>query len=173
MTNSPVDYVNGTDFIVTKTSKGGYADYGTSKWARKETSITDDMMGAIEKYGLVDLSTYLPKRPTEEQLAIMFDMFQDSIEGRLYDPEKYSQHYKPQGFDAAEGGEGVRSRTTAPVAASRAAIPVAPPKVAVAAVVEPEEEVVVETPKVAPATQSTNATLTPQEILAKLRNRTK
>jgi len=166
---SPVDYINGIDFIVAKTSKGGYADYGTSKWARKESSLTDDMLAAIEKYGLVDLSTYLPKRPTEEQLAVMFDMFQDSLEGRPYDPDKYSQHFKPQGFDAADGGEGIRSRTTYPVSPARASIPVAPAKVED----EPQEEVVAETPKVAPATQSTNATLTPQEILAKLRNRNK
>jgi hypothetical protein len=174
MTNSPVDYINGTDFIVTKTSKGGYADYGTSKWARKESSLSDEAIASIEKYGLVNLSTYLPKRPTDEQLAIMFDMFQDSLEGQLYDPEKYGQHFKPQGYDAstdaADGGEKIRTRTTMPAKPTFTAA-----KPVVDNSVEPEDEVI-ETPKVAPAAPaaSTNTTgKSPQEILAMLRNRNK
>ena len=32
----PTDYVRGLDFKIAKTSKGGYADYSTSTWARRE-----------------------------------------------------------------------------------------------------------------------------------------
>ena len=99
MEHSPVDFLNGTDFIVSKTSKGGYADYGTSKWARKESSLTEEMQASIAQFPPVDLSTYLPKRPTQEQLAVMFEMFQESLDGELYDPARWSQHYKPFGFD--------------------------------------------------------------------------
>lgn len=184
MENSPVDYINGTDFIVSKTSKGGYADYGTSKWARKESSLTEDMMEAVEKFGLVDLSTYLPKRPTAENLAAMFEMFQDSLDGELYDPERFSQHYKPYGFDSADdadGGEG--SRTTRSVSVSRSSA-TAP------AVTKPAKPVIVEdsddtdppfepdAPKVVVKEETATATTsssgkTPQEILAMIRNRNK
>lgn len=175
--HSPVHYVNGVDFIISKTSKGGYADYGTSKWARKESSITEEMHSAIEKFGLVDLSTYLPKKPTAEQLAVIFEMFQDSLDGELYDPSKYSQHYKPFGFDSgstsedADGGERQRiARTTSAPARVSAPSPVIAPKVT--PVVEDEDD----TPKVVVKEQAkTDAApqKTPQEILAMIRNRNK
>lgn len=106
MENSPVDFINGTDFVISKTSKGGYADYGTSKWARKETSISEEMQEAIHQFGLVDLSTYLPKRPTEEQLHAMFEMFQASLDGELYDPARWAQYYKPYGIDSVDSADG-------------------------------------------------------------------
>ncbi len=37
MENLPTDYDAGTDFRLTKTQKGQYADYSTSNWARKES----------------------------------------------------------------------------------------------------------------------------------------
>jgi len=184
MEHSPVDYVNGVDFIISKTSKGGFADYGTSKWARKESSITADMQEAIEKYGLVDLSTYLPKRPTPEQLAIIYEMFQASVDGELYDPEAWSQHYKPFGFDAGagddDGGEGRRVSRSAPVSRPAPAPAPAPAPVAQKPVVTETED---EDPPFEPDppkatteakdTGSATAGKSPQEILAMLRNRNK
>ena len=61
----PTHVERGLDFQVTKTSKGGYADYSTSKWARKESALTETEQTAIEKYGLFDLRTFLPKKPTD------------------------------------------------------------------------------------------------------------
>lgn len=179
LTNSPVDYVNGLDFFINKTSKGGFADYGTSKWARKESSIDEEMQDAIEKYGLVDLSTYLPKKPTEEQLAIMFEMFQASLDGELYDPEKWSQHYKPFGFDSApsedsDSGEGGKTSRSSPV--SRLVTQSVAPK---QTVVEDEDETPpfeADTPKSTSKETDSGVTTTgksPQEILAMLRNRNK
>lgn len=178
MENSPVDFINGTDFIVSKTSKGGFADYGTSKWARKESSLTEEMLAAIEQYGLVDLSTYLPKRPTQEQLAIMFEMFQASLDGEMYDPARWAQHYKPFGFDSsagedADGGEGKRVTRSAPVSRPSTPAPVVQSK---ATVVEEEtppwtDDAPTEEVKEAPATPA--AGKSPQEILAMLRNRNK
>jgi hypothetical protein len=183
MENSPVDYINGTDFIVSKTSKGGYADYGTSKWARKESSLSEDMMEAVDKYGLVDLATYLPKRPTPEQMAIIFDMFQDSLEGELYDPAKFSQHFKPYGFDSgtngsgdADGGEGKRVTRAAPQP-TRTQIPTTKPVVSDPITEDDVEQF--ESSLNSPKTEvkETVATVTagksPQEILAMLRNRNK
>lgn len=184
MENSPVDFINGTDFIVSKTSKGGFADYGTSKWARKESSLTEEMMEAVSKYGLVDLSTYLPKRPTPEQLAIMFEMFQESLDGELYDPARWSQHFKPAGFDSGspaeeDGGEGKRqTRSFAPARSSPVQSPVAAPVAAPAAVDDEDPPFDVDPPKAvkeeAPAAPATvGGTKSPQEILAMIRNRNK
>lgn len=178
MDNNPVDYINGTDFIVAKTSKGGYSDYGTSKWARKESSLAEEQMAAIDKYGLVDLSDYLPKRPNDEQLAAMFEMFQASLDGELYDPARWSKYYKPFGFDSAssedgDGGEGTRTAKPAyraPAPAARptptpVSVPVAEDDDTPSAPVTPSKELVGESS--APAGKS------PQDILAMLRNRNK
>jgi len=183
MIYSPVDFINGTDFIVAKTSKGGYADYGTSKWARKESSITQEMQNAIDQYGLVDLANYLPKRPTAEQLALIYEMFQESLEGELYDPAKFSQHYKPFGFDTsasddADGGEGKRARTVAQT--TRIQVPTTQPKVVLPVVEEDDTPPWEDTPKVEvkevvkeEATAGATTGKSPQEILTMLRNRNK
>ena len=184
MEHSPVDFINGTDFIVSKTSKGGYADYGTSKWARKESSLTEDMQDAIVKHGLVDLSTYLPKRPTPEQLAIMFEMFQASIDGELYDPARWSQHFKPIGFDSgpsddAEGGEGKRAVRPSYSARPATTPPAAQPAPAVIIREEPADtglpfdaDSSTDTVK-APVAATATTGKSPQEILAMLRSRNK
>ena len=177
MEHSPVDYINGTDFMVNKTSKGGYADYGTSKWARKESSLTDAEQASIEKYGLVDLSTYLPKRPTAEQSTIMFDMFQASLAGELYDAGAWSAHFKPYGFDSGNGNNTVAARPATPaprpVPASVPA-PVATPEVAPWED-EAAEPVAESAPVAAPVANAAPAAASksPQEILAMLRNRNK
>jgi hypothetical protein len=44
----PTDLLRGLDFRVTKTSKGGYADYNGSKWARKESALTEAEQAAVE-----------------------------------------------------------------------------------------------------------------------------
>lgn len=181
--NSPVDYINGTDFIISKTSKGGFADYGTSKWARKESSITAEMQDAIDQYGLVDLSTYLPKRPTEEQLTAMFEMFQASLDGEKYDPARWAQHYKPYGFETGNDddsdGEQRTSRAARPVARPAPA-PVARPAPAPATApvaedtapwAEDSTDTTVSAPAPAPAASTDGAKKSPQEILAMIRNR--
>jgi hypothetical protein len=184
MENNPVDYINGTDFIVAKTSKGGFADYGTSKWARKESSLTESQLAAINQYGLVKLSDYLPKRPTAEQTNAMFEMFQASLDGELYDPAQWSQYYKPFGFDSAptgddDGGEGVRTPRPAFVQRTTQAA-IAKPATAVAQKELEEDLAEAEAPVVtiAPTKElvgetSAPAGKSPQEILAMLRNRNK
>ena len=171
MINSPVNYINGINFIISKTSKGGYADYGTSKWSRNESAITSDMQASIDQYGLVDLSTYLPKRPTEEQITIIYDMFQASLDGELYDPAKWAQHYKPFGFDsgASDEEDGEEGRVV-----NRISTPVREPSLVL------PKETVVETVKSVDVPEEVEAKVTPaatgkspQEILAMLRNRNK
>jgi hypothetical protein len=40
-----------------------------SKWARKESALTEAEQAAIETHGLYDLSTFLPKKPGEAEVV--------------------------------------------------------------------------------------------------------
>jgi len=100
MEKIPTDYQAGLDFIVSKTSKGGYADYSTSKWSRKETALSSEELNAIEKHGLFNLADFLPKKPTEVELKVIEEMFEASIDGRPYDLEAWGAYYKPFGLNA-------------------------------------------------------------------------
>jgi len=159
--NLPTDYVNGLDFVVTKTSKGGYADYNTSKWARKESALNADQMAAIEQHGLYNLTDFLPKKPTPEQLNIIFEMFEASIAGEYYDPSKWARHYKPYGFEVTSNN----AVTDADVKAAEEQFEtakVSTVKTSVASSVEKDNTV-----------SSDTSTKSPKEILEMLRNRNK
>ena len=94
----PTHFERGLDFQVTKTTKGGYADYSTSKWSRKESALTEEELAAIEKFGLFDLSSFLPKRPGPVELKVIKEMFEASVDGQPYDPDLWSNYYKPAGL---------------------------------------------------------------------------
>jgi hypothetical protein len=99
----PTDLLRGLDFRVAKTAKGGYADYNTSKWARKESALTEAEQAAVEKYGLFDLSTFLPKKPTEAEVKVIKEMFEASVDGQTYDTERWGQYFRPAGVNAPAG----------------------------------------------------------------------
>ena len=141
-----------------------------------------------DRYGLPKLSDYLPKRPTEEQKAAMFEMFQASLDGELYDPARWSTFYKPFGFDSAPGtddgdaGEGARVQRPAYSAPKPTPTPAAPkptPVVTEAAAQPWEDDVSnAEESFKAPVKELVGETAapagkSPQEILAMLRNRNK
>jgi len=96
----PTDYVHGLDFRITKGAKGGFADYNGSKWARKESALTEAEHAAIEKHGLFDLSTFLPKKPTDVELRVIKEMFEASVDGQPYDTERWGQYFRPAGIQA-------------------------------------------------------------------------
>lgn len=98
----PVDYEHGLDFYISKTAKGGFADYSTSKWSRRESALTQEQLGFIDQFGLGMLSDNLPRRPTPEQLAAMYEMFEASVAGKKYDPSKWAKFYKPYGFEFSD-----------------------------------------------------------------------
>jgi len=93
----PTDYEGGTDFRLTKTTKGQYADYSTSGWARRERSLDSNERAAIETHGLYNLNDYLPKQPSEAELAVIAEMFEASVDGKMYDPERWGNFYRPAG----------------------------------------------------------------------------
>jgi len=93
----PTDYEQGTDFKLTKTQKGQYADYSTSNWARKERGLDQTERDAVQTNGLFNLNDFMPKRPTNDDVKVIFEMFEASVAGELYDPERFGSHYTPQG----------------------------------------------------------------------------
>ena len=127
----PTDFMRGLDFNIKKTSKGGYSDYSTSGWARKESALTAVEQAAIEAHGLFNLKEFLPKKPSESELRIIKEMFEASVDGRAYDPDRWSQYYKPWGLQAAgagsdAGGDEDAPRRPAPVV-SKPSAPAAEP----------------------------------------------
>ena len=121
MENIPTDYINGTDFRVMKTTKGQYADYSTSKWARKERGLNEDELAAIDTNGLYTLSDFLPKRPGQDELNAISEMFQASVDGELYDVERWGNFYKPYGVDVPASAS-AKPTTTAPAQAAPAPV---------------------------------------------------
>jgi hypothetical protein len=166
MEELPTDYERGLDFSVVKTSKGGYADYSTSKWARKESALTAEEAEAIEKFGLYNLQDFLPKRPGEVELKVMKEMFEASVNGEAYDPDRWSQYFKPAGFN---GGS-----NSAPAASASA--PAATPAPVASAPVEDTpfdvDEPVTPAPT-APVQAAKPSSQKAEDILAMIRNRQK
>jgi hypothetical protein len=158
----PTDTMRGLDFRIAKTSKGGYADYNTSKWARKESALTETEQAAVETHGLFDLSTFLPKKPTDVELRVIKEMFEASVDGQPYDTERWGQYFRPAGVGAPQGGS-TDEALAAPAPVARTATP-AP--VAEAAPWEEDAAEAAAAPIVAP-----KATQNAQDILAMIRSR--
>lgn len=96
---APTDYENGCDFRINKTQNGSYAEYTTSNFSRKNSSLNEDELSAIDTYGLFTLSNFLPNKPDSDQLRVIQEMFEASLDGEPYDPSRFARYYKPYGFD--------------------------------------------------------------------------
>jgi len=136
MEELPTDYTAGVDFRLNKSSKGGYADYSTSNWARRDRPLGDAEMQAVNTHGLFNLSDFLPKKPDETAVKVLTEMFEASVDGEAYDPERWSNYFRPAGVSAATGDPNKSSTpapaaTTAPVAEATA--PTAAPEAPTAA----------------------------------------
>jgi hypothetical protein len=171
MENLPTDYVNGTDFRLAKTTKGQYADYSTSKWARKETALTEEQLAAIDSNGLFNLNDFLPTKPSAEGVQAIAEMFQASVDGELYDPAKWGNFFKPYGLDTGTSTQSASSPVQATTTESVA--PVTAPAQAEATVTEPVAETTAPAP--APAVEETASADTGKksadDILNMIRNR--
>jgi hypothetical protein len=172
MENLPTDYDAGVDFRINKSSKGGYADYSTSKWSRKESAITAEQKQAIDTHGLHNLSDFLPKKPSEVEQKVMKEMFEASVDGQPYDPDKWSQYFRPAGM-AQRTGDPVNA-TVAPQPAPAMEATVAPvaPQTETAPAPTPEP-VATTTPEPAPVTTPAATDNKAEEILAMIRARQK
>jgi hypothetical protein len=164
----PTDSSKGLDFRITKTTKGQYADYSTSKWSRKETALTEAQNAAVESFGLHNLGDFLPKKPTEVELAVIKEMFEASVDGQPYDVEKFGQYYRPYGIQAPEG-----TKAPAPVAVAAPIVTSAPVvETAPAPIATPQEmgaTPTAPTPIATPAPEGNNKSA--EDILAMIRSR--
>jgi hypothetical protein len=161
----PTDLLRGLDFRITKTSKGGYADYSTSKWARKESALTEAEQAAIEAHGLFNLSDFLPKKPGEAELKVMKEMFEASVDGKPYDPDRWGAYFRPAGMAATT--QSSSSGSTAEEAAAPVAQQVAP--ASSSSDFDDDEAPAATAPVAKPAAGGQNA----QDILAMIRSRQK
>ena len=116
------------------------------------------------------MKDFLPKKPTAEQVDMIYNMFQDSVNGELFDNDKYGEHFRPNGMSAP-----AKVQATTPPAQS--STPVAE---ATAPAVETPAPAVTPAPEVAPVEQasasaettpSTDSKASAEDILAMIRNR--
>jgi hypothetical protein len=155
----PTDLLRGLDFRISKTAKGGFADYNSSKWSRKESALTEAEQAAIEAHGLFDLSTFLPKKPTDVEIKVIKEMFEASVDGQSYDTERWGQYFRPAGVNAPAGS---------PAAESAPAVATTTAPTSVASSFDDEEPAVASAPVEAkPSTDKA------QDILAMIRARQK
>lgn len=98
----PTDFEHGRDFTITKLMGGQYANYDQSSWSMMERPLSEDELNAINTYGLPDLGDFLPKQPTDEELAIIVEMFEASFNGEEYDPDRWAEFYRPKGVRKPE-----------------------------------------------------------------------
>jgi hypothetical protein len=152
--------LRGLDFRITKGAKGGFADYNSSKWSRKESALTEAEQAAIAEHGLYDLGSFLPKKPTDVDLKIIKEMFEASVDGQSYDTERWGTYFRPAGVAAPAGAT--------PAVDEDAPAPVAKPAPAVTSEFDDEEPAVATAPVAAKA-----STDKAQDILAMIRSRQK
>ena len=177
MDELPTDYVRGVDFRIAKTSKGGYADYSTSNWARRERALSEAEMAAIQQHGLYNLKDFLPKKPGEVELKVMSEMFAASVDGEVFDMERWGQYFRPAGYNS---NTNTTAASTAPAAApaqtEAASVSAHTPAASIAEDDVPFDEDQPSTKTVAPAPASSSdasASSRAQDILAAIRNRQK
>jgi len=159
MDNLPTDILHGVDFKLIKTSKGGYADYSTSKWSRRERPLSDEEQAALKQHGLYNLKDFLPKKPGDVELKVIKEMFEASVDGEPFDMDRWGQYFKPAGMSQQTGDPMAKTKTTSSTDDDEA----------------PWEEPAVKTapaPKQAESTASSTGS-NAADILAMIRNRQK
>jgi len=169
MDNLFTDFENGTDFRLTKTTKGQYADYSTSSFARKERGLNEVELQAIADKGLFNLNDFMPKKPTKEEVDVIYDMFKASVDGELYDPKRWGQYFKPAGVNL--GNLGVAADVDAAESSFKAPAPTARPATVAApkpTVVDDEDDAPFD---VAEETAAPEGKKNVNDILAMIRNR--
>jgi len=165
MEELPTDSVRGVDFRINKTTKGGYADYSTSKWSRRERALDEAERSAIDTHGLHNLSDFRPKEPTDAEVKIIKELFEKSVDGEAYDLEKYGQYFRPAGVQVSQVSVPTADR---PVAVERTADPVNAEVKETAPAPQPEAPAEQPAPAAQPTTDSAKRA---EDILKLIRSR--
>jgi hypothetical protein len=163
----PTDYVRGLDFKITKTSKGGYADYSTSNWARRERALGAEEKAAIEQHGLFNLRDFLPKKPTDVEIKVMKEMFEASVDGEAFDMDRWGQYFKPSGYSSTVAGQAKAKAVVEDEDVPFESAAPAPAKTAAKPVVKEE----VETPREETKSSGNEASNRAADIIAMIRKR--
>ena len=164
MEELPTDFTAGVDFRLNKTSKGGYADYGTSTWARRDRPLNDAEMLAVQTHGLYNFNDFLPKKPDEVALKVIKEMFEASVDGEAYDAERWSNYFRPAGV-AARTGDPTKAASAGATAVSQSA-PAAPTPAAA-----PADDIPFKSTEAAAEAAAPAATGGASDILAMIRSR--
>jgi hypothetical protein len=176
MEELPTDYVRGVDFKIAKTSKGGYADYSTSNWARRERALAEEELAAVKQHGVFNLKDFLPKKPGEVELKVMKEMFEASVDGEAFDMDRWGQYFKPAGYGGRDGGEGGAAKAAPAARPAPAAAPVdesAPWEEDVGTAEKSFASAPAPSTKEDTSSDGSGASSRAQDILAMIRNRSK
>ena len=71
------------------------------------------------------MNDFLPKRPGEEELRVIKEMFEASVNGEAYDPDRFGAYYRPAGMAAPAGNS---ASTPAPAPQAPAPTPAPAPE---------------------------------------------
>lgn len=163
----PCDAEVGTDFKINKTLQGTQHSYTTSGWARKSRALNEAEREALEKYGPYNLRSFLPKKPSEEDLEAIKEMFHASVNGEAYDPARWSKFYRP--FGVSDDSATTETKTTHVV--SKPATKTVTKPVVEETVDEVVEETVVETVAEVKATETKGSKSDVSDLIAQLKAR--
>src|SRR5210317_1169090 len=75
-------------------------------------------MQAVNTHGLFDLNDFLPKKPDETAIKVMQEMFEASVDGEAYDPDRWSQYFRPAGMAARTGDPNTQNNAPQPAPAA-------------------------------------------------------
>lgn len=171
--NSPTDIDAGRDFYLSKTTKGGYANYASSSWAMKERPLSNEERDAIDKHGLYNLGQFLPKKPDEAGVQAIIEMFHASVNEELYDMDRWGQFFKPNGmrsdnYDNSNNADSSNAR-------ANVAQPVSTPNVTASSIMNRIAKPAVDESHNTPAAPAASAEVkkmqSPEDILAAIRKR--
>ena len=117
---------------------------------------------------MYNLADFLPKRPGEVEIKVIKEMFEASVDGEPYDPDRWAQYFKPPGFQ----GSNDNAAPAASAPAAKTSVDIGdddiPFESAVAAAAIHAEPAEADAPVVAkPSSQRA------EDILAMIRNRNK
>jgi hypothetical protein len=140
--HSPVDYDNGMDFFLSKKKQGQWANYDDSGWIKpgsmspRMRSLSEVERAAISQHGLWNLSQFMPKKPDEDHLNAIMELFTASVNEELYDLDRWGQFYRPNGMriESTNGDSGEATGRTTVQMPARATAPAAAPAVTAASI---------------------------------------
>lgn len=157
----PTDIEHGRELMIVKSkNSGGFASYDETQWSMAERPLNEEERAAIEKYGLFNLDEFMPKQPNDEELNAIAEMFQASVNGEAYDPQRWAKYYRPAGVQKPAETNTVDTATIVSPSVQNVA-PQVQAQVQVAQTTTPTETVT-EAPKVA------SSNVSAMDLLAKL-----